>query len=55
MDKIISGILFIVGIINLFPSVVFFDAGKTVKLYGVPIAGESLTILMRHRADRLGV
>ena len=55
MDKIASIILFIVGIINLLPLVVFFDPSKTVKLYGVPIDGESLIILMRHRAVLLSL
>ena len=54
-DKIAAIILFIVGIINLLPVIVFFDSGKTVSLYGVPIEGESLTILMRHRAVLLGL
>ncbi|MBX7171711.1 MAG: hypothetical protein K1X72_12195 [Pyrinomonadaceae bacterium] len=54
-DKIISGILLIVGIINILPVIVFFDASKTVKLYGVPIEGENLTILMRHRGVLLGL
>ena len=55
MDKIASIILFIVGIINLLPLVVFFDPSKTVKLYSVPINGESLIILMRHRAVLLSL
>ncbi len=55
LDKIASIILFIVGIINLLPIIVFFDSAKTVRLYGVPIDGESLTILMRHRAVLLGL
>ena len=55
LDKIISGILLIVGIINLLPLIVFFDASKTVKLYGVPIESESLTILMRHRGVLLSL
>ena len=54
-DKIAAVILFIVGIINLLPVIVFFDATKTAKLYGLPIEGESLTILMRHRAVLLGL
>jgi hypothetical protein len=53
--KIVSIILFIVGIINLSPLIVFFDFAKTVELYGVPIDGESLIILMRHRAVLLGL
>ena len=54
-EKIASIILFIVGTINLLPVIVFFDATRTVKLYGLPIEGESLTILMRHRAVLLGL
>ena len=55
LDKIASIILFIVGIINLLPLIVFFDSAKTVKLYGVPVEGESLTILMRHRGVLLSL
>ena len=54
-DKIAAVILFIVGTINLLPMIVFFDATKTARLYGLPIEGESLTILMRHRAVLLGL
>ena len=54
-DKIASIILFIVGIINILPIIVFFDPAKTVKLCGVPIEGESLIILMRHRGVLLGL
>jgi hypothetical protein len=54
-DKIAAVILFIVGAINLLPMIVFFDATKTAKLYGLPIEGESLVILMRHRAVLLGL
>ena len=55
LDKIATGFLLIVGIINLLPLIVFFDASKTAKLYGVPIEGESLTILMRHRGVLLSL
>lgn len=55
MNYVISGILGIVGIINLLPLIVFFDASKTAKLYGVPIEGESLIILMRHRGVLLSL
>jgi hypothetical protein len=54
-DKIAAVIFGIVGIVNLLPVVAFFDASKTVKLYGVPIEGESLTILMRHRGALLAI
>lgn len=54
-DKIVAITLFIVGIINILPIIVFFDSSKTAKLYGIPIEGESLTILMRHRGVLLGL
>ena len=54
-DKIAAVILFIVGVINLLPMIVFFDATRTAELYGLPIEGESLMILMRHRAVLLGL
>mgnify|MGYP001811109170 CR=1 FL=1 len=54
-DKIASILLFIVGIVNLLPIVVFFDPSKTAKLYGVRIEGESLTVLMRHRGVLLAI
>lgn len=34
---------------------VFFDVSKTAKLYGIPIEGESLIILMRHRGVLLSL
>ena len=54
-DKIATVILFIVGVINLLPMIVFSDATRTAELYGLPIEGESLMILMRHRAVLLGL
>ena len=54
-DKIALGILLLVGVVNLLPVVVFFDVSRTVGLYGVPIEGESLTILMRHRGVLLAL
>ena len=54
-DKIVSIILFIVGIINILPLIVFFDPTNTVKLYGFPIEGESLIILIRHRGVLLSL
>ena len=55
LDKIASIVLFIVGIINILPVIVFFDSSKTAKLYGIPIEGESLIVLMRHRGVLLGL
>jgi hypothetical protein len=55
LDRIVSIIFLIVGIINLFPAVVFFSSAQTAKLYGITIEGESLIILMRHRGILLGL
>ena len=55
VDKIVSGLLVIVGIINILPIMVFFDSSKTIKLYGFPLEGENLTILMRHRGVLLSL
>jgi hypothetical protein len=55
LDKIASVLLFVVGIINILPIMVFFDPTKTAKLYGFPLEGESLTILMRHRGILLSL
>jgi hypothetical protein len=54
-DKIVSILLFIVGIINVLPIMVFFDASKAAKLYGFPLEGESLIVLMRHRGVLLSL
>lgn len=55
IDKIIAGILLIVGIINLLPIVAFFDISKTLKLYSVSIEENNLAILMRHRGVLLSL
>jgi len=54
-DKIPSIILVFVGVINILPIIVFFDSTKAAKLYGVPVEGESLIILMRHRGVLLSL
>lgn len=55
VDKIASVLLFIVGIVNILPIAVFFVPSQSVKLYGVSLEGESLTILMRHRGVLLAI
>ncbi len=55
LDKIAAVILFLVGIVNIIPVIAFFDISKTAKLYGLPIEGENLTILMRHRGILLAI
>lgn len=55
LDKIASIILFLIGVVNILPIIAFFDISKTNKLYGLPIEGENLTILMRHRGVLLAI
>ncbi len=55
VERFVQAILIVVGIINILPIMVFFDSSKTVKLYGFPLEGESLTLLMRHRGVLLSL
>jgi hypothetical protein len=55
IDKIVSILLFIVGIINILPIMAFFNIDKTESLYGIKINGESLEVLMRHRGMLLAL
>jgi len=55
LGKISTTLLVIVGLINIAPIIVFFSPDKTKKLYGLPIDGENLTILMRHRGVLLSL
>lgn len=52
---IVSGLLAIVGVLNLTPALVFFAPSRTVDLYGVELVGNDITILTRHRAVMLGL
>lgn len=54
-DRIVAGIFVIVGIVNLLPAIVFFDSSKSLKLYGVSLEAENLSILMRHRGILLAL
>lgn len=54
-DWIVSGLLLIVGLLNLTPVIVFFLPERTASLYGIDLAGTELTVLMRHRAILLGL
>ena len=50
-----SVLIFIIGIVNILPIFVLFDVTKTDGLYGVKLSGESLEVLMRHRAVLLAL
>jgi len=52
---IVSGSLFIVGLLNLAPVMVFFAPERTLSLYGIEVVGTDLAILMRHRAIMLAL
>ncbi len=55
LDKISSIILFLIGIINILPVIVFFSPTRTKSLYGINLEGETLSILMRHRGVLLSI
>lgn len=54
-DRLVSVLLFLVGILNLTPAVVFFDTSRTTSLYGISIAEDDLGVIVRHRAILLGL
>lgn len=52
----LATLLFIIaGLVNLLPAVGVLGAARLESLYGLPMAGEDLLLLMRHRAVLLGV
>ena len=55
MDKILSGLLVLVGIIHLLPLSGVLGADRLTKLYGITINEPNLEILMRHRAVLFGL
>ena len=55
LQAINSVLIFIIGIVNILPIMVFFDITRVEGLYGVKIEGESLQLLMRHRAILLAL
>ena len=55
LEKIASVILVLVGLINIFPVIVFFSPEQTKRLYGIPLEGADLLVLMRHRGVLLSL
>ncbi len=55
LDKISTVILFLVGLINIAPVIVFFSPERTKSLYGITLENETLTLLMRHRGVLLSI
>ncbi|NOK60178.1 MAG: phosphopantetheine adenylyltransferase [Chloroflexi bacterium AL-W] len=55
MERLISALFIIVGLINLYPIIGVFGSGTLTNLYGLPFQESNLLILMRHRAILLGL
>ncbi len=55
MERLVSAILVVVGLINLFPIIGITSAEILVGLYGLESLEGDLLILMRHRALLFGI
>jgi hypothetical protein len=55
MEKIVTGLLILVGIIHLLPVSGVLGAERLTALYGVSLGEPNLEILMRHRAVLFGL
>ena len=55
MRRVLSTCLLVAGVIHLLPLAGALGASRIAALYGVPVAGPDLEILLRHRAVLFGV
>ena len=55
IERIIQACLLLVGLIHLVPLIGVVGNAHLSRLYGIPIDGPELSILMRHRAVLFGV
>ncbi len=55
MEKIVTGLLLLVGVIHLLPVSGVLGVERLTALYGVTLAEPNLEILMRHRAVLFGL
>ena len=55
MEKIIAGILILVGLINFYPAVGILSAEVLSSLYKIDIPSNDIHILLRHRAVLFGL
>ena len=54
-EKIITLLLLIVAVIHLIPITGFAGVARLESLYGIPVSGKDMEILMRHRAVLFGI
>jgi len=55
MRHVVSAMLLLVAVIHLLPVAGVLGADQLARLYGVPVSGPDLAILMRHRAVLFGL
>ncbi|MDO8422645.1 MAG: hypothetical protein Q7S99_10845 [Parvibaculum sp.] len=55
MNIAIASILLLVGFLNFYPLIGLQGSARLAALYGLPVDGADLTILMRHRALMFGL
>ncbi|TWT01988.1 phosphopantetheine adenylyltransferase [Reyranella sp. CPCC 100927] len=55
MERLAQALLVIVGLVNLLPLLGVLGTARLHQLYGIDIAGDSLALLMRHRAVLLAL
>tara|TARA_R110002110_G_scaffold75009_3_gene198373 strand:+ start:4484 stop:4858 length:375 start_codon:yes stop_codon:yes gene_type:complete len=55
MNIVIAVILLLVGFLNFYPLIGIQGAPRLSALYGLPVEGADITILMRHRALMFGL
>ncbi len=52
---IVTGLVVLVGVLNLTPAIVFFAPEHSLSLYAIELGEPNLSIVMRHRAVLLGL
>lgn len=55
MEKVVAGLLILVGVIHLMPLAGLFGAERLASLYGIAVDKPDLLILMQHRAVLFGL
>ena len=52
---IVTGLVLLVGVLNLTPAIVFISPERSLSLYAIDLAEPNISIVMRHRAVLLGL